>query len=103
MLDFVRWPKYSSRALQEEMTFTDGSSPQLLLLHLSDVCARFLGPRMVYTSGIINDLSREETLEELQDNKLTVVCEKVCPSCATYAAQFSTASAAQPATGRSPA
>ena len=38
---------------------------------------RFLGPRMVYTSGIINDLTREETLEELQDNKLTVVCEKV--------------------------
>ena len=33
---------------------------------------------MIYTSGIINDLSREETLEELQDNKLTVVCEKVC-------------------------
>lgn len=32
---------------------------------------------MVYTSGIINDLTREETLEELQDNKLTVVCEKV--------------------------
>jgi sphingolipid C9-methyltransferase len=38
---------------------------------------RFLGPRMVYTSGIVLDLSREETLEELQDNKLTVVCEKL--------------------------
>jgi cyclopropane fatty-acyl-phospholipid synthase-like methyltransferase len=39
--------------------------------------SRFLGPRMVYTSGIVLDLSREETLEELQDNKLTVVCEKL--------------------------
>ncbi|KAH7326364.1 S-adenosyl-L-methionine-dependent methyltransferase [Stachybotrys elegans] len=37
----------------------------------------FLGPRMIYTSGIISDPSREETLEELQDNKLAVVCEKV--------------------------
>lgn len=37
----------------------------------------FLGPSMVYTSGIIKDLSRAETLEELQDNKLTVVCEKL--------------------------
>lgn len=36
----------------------------------------FLGPRMVYTSGVIGDINREESLEELQDNKLTVVCEK---------------------------
>ena len=32
---------------------------------------------MVYTSGIIKDLDRAETLEELQDNKLVVVCEKL--------------------------
>ncbi|CAH0025907.1 unnamed protein product [Clonostachys rhizophaga] len=37
----------------------------------------FLGPRMIYTSGIISDIDREETLEELQDNKLAVVCEKI--------------------------
>ncbi|KAL4245947.1 sphingolipid C(9)-methyltransferase [Abortiporus biennis] len=37
----------------------------------------FLGPRMIYTSGIVTDLTRMETLEELQDNKLTVVCEKL--------------------------
>ncbi|KAL1944877.1 hypothetical protein VTO73DRAFT_2497 [Trametes versicolor] len=37
----------------------------------------FLGPRMIYTSGIVTDITREETLEELQDNKLTVVCEKL--------------------------
>ncbi|KAL5612592.1 hypothetical protein BROUX41_004313 [Berkeleyomyces rouxiae] len=37
----------------------------------------FLGPRMVYTSGIVSDPDREETLEELQDNKMAVICEKI--------------------------
>ena len=37
----------------------------------------FLGPRMIYTSGIISDIHHEETLEQLQDNKLAVVCEKI--------------------------
>jgi sphingolipid C9-methyltransferase len=42
-----------------------------------DFYSWFLGPRMVYTSGIISDPSREETLEELQDNKMAIVCEKL--------------------------
>lgn len=42
-----------------------------------DFYAWFLGPRMVYTSGLIADVNREETLEELQDNKMAVVCEKI--------------------------
>jgi sphingolipid C9-methyltransferase len=37
----------------------------------------FLGPRMVYTSGIVSDITTEETLEQLQDNKLAIVCEKI--------------------------
>lgn len=37
----------------------------------------FLGPRMIYTGGIIGDPDREETLEELQDNKLKVVADKI--------------------------
>ncbi|PMD13799.1 S-adenosyl-L-methionine-dependent methyltransferase [Hyaloscypha hepaticicola] len=37
----------------------------------------FLGPRMVYTSGVISDPNQEETLEQLQDNKLAIVCEKI--------------------------
>ncbi|KAF8698317.1 Sphingolipid C9-methyltransferase, partial [Rhizoctonia solani] len=37
----------------------------------------FLGPRMIYTSGVVMDNTREETLEELQDNKLALVCEKL--------------------------
>jgi sphingolipid C9-methyltransferase len=42
-----------------------------------DFYAWFLGPRMVYTSGIISDTTKEETLEQLQDNKLAIVCEKI--------------------------
>lgn len=42
-----------------------------------DFYAWFLGPRMVYTSGIISDITREESLEELQDNKLHVVADKI--------------------------
>jgi sphingolipid C9-methyltransferase len=37
----------------------------------------FLGPRMVYTSGVISDPNQEESLEQLQDNKLAIVCEKI--------------------------
>lgn len=32
---------------------------------------------MIYTSGIISDITREESLEKLQDNKLAIVCEKI--------------------------
>lgn len=42
-----------------------------------DFYAWFLGPRMIYTSGIVSDVEREETLEQLQDNKLAIVCEKI--------------------------
>ena len=42
-----------------------------------DFYSWFLGPRMIYTSGIISDPNREETLEQLQDNKLAIVCEKI--------------------------
>lgn len=42
-----------------------------------DFYSFFLGPRMIYTSGVISDIHREETLEELQDNKLRIVCEKI--------------------------
>ncbi|KAL2683351.1 Sphingolipid C9-methyltransferase 1 [[Neocosmospora] mangrovei] len=45
--------------------------------HGNDHYAWFLGPRMIYTSGIISDPTREETLEEMQDNKLAIVCEKI--------------------------
>ncbi|CUM68398.1 uncharacterized protein PRCAT00006121001 [Priceomyces carsonii] len=37
----------------------------------------FLGPRMIYTSGVIGDIEREETLEEMQDNKLTILADKI--------------------------
>ncbi|OLN98012.1 Sphingolipid C9-methyltransferase 1-like protein 1 [Colletotrichum chlorophyti] len=43
----------------------------------NDHYAWFLGPRMIYTSGIFSDTTREETLEEMQDNKMAIVCEKL--------------------------
>lgn len=42
-----------------------------------DFYEAFLGERMVYTSGLVGDLGRRETLEEMQDNKLRDVCERV--------------------------
>ena len=32
---------------------------------------------MIYTSGVISDIDSEESLEQLQDNKLAIVCEKI--------------------------
>ncbi|KAJ3416616.1 hypothetical protein HDV05_000898 [Chytridiales sp. JEL 0842] len=37
----------------------------------------FLGPMMIYTSGIITDDKNPETLEQLQQNKLDLVTEKI--------------------------
>ncbi|ODV69073.1 S-adenosyl-L-methionine-dependent methyltransferase [Hyphopichia burtonii NRRL Y-1933] len=37
----------------------------------------FLGPRMIYTSGVITDNTKEESLEQLQDNKLKIVADKI--------------------------
>jgi cyclopropane fatty-acyl-phospholipid synthase-like methyltransferase len=37
----------------------------------------FLGTRMIYTSGVITDIDKKETLEQLQDNKLALVCHKL--------------------------
>lgn len=32
---------------------------------------------MVYTAGIIGDIDEEESLEQLQDNKMSITCEKI--------------------------
>ncbi|KAI8071651.1 Mycolic acid cyclopropane synthetase-domain-containing protein [Gongronella butleri] len=42
-----------------------------------DFYEAFLGPLMVYTSGIISDPTKRETLEELQTNKMRLICEKM--------------------------
>ncbi|TFK37069.1 sphingolipid C9-methyltransferase [Crucibulum laeve] len=42
-----------------------------------DFYSWFLGPRMIYTSGIVLNPDIEESLETLQDNKLAVVCSKL--------------------------
>jgi cyclopropane fatty-acyl-phospholipid synthase-like methyltransferase len=43
----------------------------------NDFYSWFLGPRMIYTSGIISDINKEESLEQMQDNKLAIVCQKI--------------------------
>jgi cyclopropane fatty-acyl-phospholipid synthase-like methyltransferase len=40
-----------------------------------DFYASFLGPTMIYTSGIFND--PEETLEEAQWNKMELIANKI--------------------------
>ncbi|TPX42005.1 hypothetical protein SeMB42_g05310 [Synchytrium endobioticum] len=42
-----------------------------------DFYEAFLGPMMVYTSGIVTDTKGRETLEELQTNKLNLICDKL--------------------------
>ncbi|KXH37188.1 cyclopropane-fatty-acyl-phospholipid synthase [Colletotrichum salicis] len=37
----------------------------------------FLGPRMMYTSGIVRDTNNEESQKELENNKLDIICEKI--------------------------
>ncbi|KDN46959.1 S-adenosyl-L-methionine-dependent methyltransferase [Tilletiaria anomala UBC 951] len=43
----------------------------------NDFYSWFLGPQMIYTSGVISDANKRESLEELQDNKLALVCSKL--------------------------
>lgn len=37
----------------------------------------FLGPMMIYTTGLMSSATKRETLEELQQRKLEVVCKKI--------------------------
>lgn len=43
----------------------------------NDFYESFLGPQMIYTSGMFSDPTKRETLEEMQDNKLATVCTKL--------------------------
>ncbi|KAJ8082492.1 hypothetical protein PM082_008347 [Marasmius tenuissimus] len=42
----------------------------------NDFYSWFLGPRMIYTGGVILRPNEKETLEQLQDNKMAVICSK---------------------------
>ncbi|KAJ7083660.1 cyclopropane fatty acid synthase domain-containing protein [Mycena belliarum] len=42
-----------------------------------DFYSWFLGPRMIYTSGVVLKPNEFESLETLQDNKLAIVCNKL--------------------------
>ncbi|KAJ3278931.1 hypothetical protein HK104_001921 [Borealophlyctis nickersoniae] len=42
-----------------------------------DFYEAFLGPMMIYTSGIMTSRHKRQSLEELQQNKLELVCNKI--------------------------
>ncbi|OAV96807.1 hypothetical protein PTTG_03542 [Puccinia triticina 1-1 BBBD Race 1] len=69
-----------TRLLPEVILHTTSQDEEQVRGHYDrgdDFYSWFLGPRMIYTSGIISDADREESLEELQDNKLKLVCQKL--------------------------
>jgi cyclopropane fatty-acyl-phospholipid synthase-like methyltransferase len=65
------------------ITMTASISPFYLPLNVTffvggdDFYEWFLGPRMIYTSGIVTSIDTPTSLEQLQDNKLAVVCSKL--------------------------
>ena len=66
-------PKVETRSksvvtMTELTTSTNGQSLHLRRTSLLTPCS-FLGPRMIYTSGVITSLTESQTLEQPQDNK----------------------------------
>jgi cyclopropane fatty-acyl-phospholipid synthase-like methyltransferase len=43
----------------------------------NDFYEAFLGPMMIYTSGIITNPDERQTLEDMQLNKMNLICEKI--------------------------
>ena len=72
-----RWVTFQLRLAPKILTASDEEQVRDHYDRGDDFYGWFLGPRMIYTSGIISDVNKEETLEQLQDNKLGVVCEKI--------------------------
>src|SRR5262249_29012912 len=77
------FPRYATSSLLSShsskltMLFADEEQVRDHYDRGDDFYAWFLGPRMIYTSGVISDIHNEESLEQLQDNKLAIVCEKI--------------------------
>jgi len=72
-----RYATKVSRAVSSALTRVDEEQVRDHYDRGDDFYGWFLGPRMIYTSGIISDINKEESLEQLQDNKLGIVCEKI--------------------------
>ena len=73
--------KFLVKHFLPEVTFhTRGQDESQVREHYdrgNDFYGCFLGPMMVYTSGIITDPSNRETLEQLQTNKLDLILNKI--------------------------
>jgi len=79
----MTWPLFHyvfTRLIPEVVLHTTSQDEEQVRDHYDrgdDFYAWFLGPRMIYTSGVVSDMDKEETLEQLQDNKLKLVCHKL--------------------------
>lgn len=72
----VEW--VATRFLPQALLHTQKQDTRIVREHYDrgdDFFEWFLGPRMVYTSAIFRDPS--ESVEQAQDNKLAIVCEKL--------------------------
>ena len=72
----VEW--VATRFLPQALLHTQKQDTRIVREHYdrgNDFFEWFLGPRMVYTSAIFRDPG--ETLEQAQDNKLALVCDKL--------------------------
>jgi hypothetical protein len=62
--------------MTEATTSTHGKLRPVVATYQLNV-RRFLGPRMIYTSGVVLSPDTFESLETIQDNKLAIVCNKL--------------------------
>jgi cyclopropane fatty-acyl-phospholipid synthase-like methyltransferase len=70
---------FFSRMIPEVLIHSKKQDERIVRAHYdrgNDFFASFLGPRMVYTGGFWHD-PQNETLEQAQDRKMTMVCEKL--------------------------
>ncbi len=70
---------FFSRMIPEVVIHSKKQDERIVRAHYdrgNDFFASFLGPRMVYTGGFWYD-PHTETLEQAQDRKMTMVCEKL--------------------------
>ncbi len=70
---------FFTRMIPEVLIHSKSQDERIVREHYdrgNDFFSSFLGPRMVYTSGIWMDV-KKETLEEAQDRKMQMVCQKL--------------------------
>lgn len=70
---------FLTRMIPEVLIHSKAQDERIIREHYdrgNDFFGYFLGPRMIYTSGIFMD-TKTETLEQAQDRKMQMVCQKL--------------------------